>query len=152
MAKKKARAKKASKKIVKKPATKQASKKAAKPVTKKVALKKTATQKTTQRKVTAAPVIKGNMNVSALVDTIAAKTALSKTDARAALGAVVDSIQSHVGQGKKVILAGFGSFERGARKARTGRNPQTGEQIQIQASKYPKFRPGKLFRKAVGSR
>lgn len=89
------------------------------------------------------------MNAHDLVDAIAEKAGITKVAAKNALTVLTDEITSAVKKDEKVTLAGFGIFERSARKARAGRNPQTGEAIKIPASKYPKFRPGKQFREAV---
>jgi DNA-binding protein HU-beta len=61
----------------------------------------------------------------------------------------LDTIQGEVKRGKRVTIAGFGTFERGKRKARKGRNPQTGETLKIKASRYPKFRAGSSFKALV---
>lgn len=89
------------------------------------------------------------MNAHDLVNTVAEKNNITKVAAKQVLTTIVDEIQNGVKHGKKVVLAGFGTFEKTARAARKGRNPQTGEEIKIPATKYPKFRPGKNFRDAV---
>ena len=89
------------------------------------------------------------MNKSELVDSIAASAELSKRDADAALNAMLDVVQGAVAKGDKVTLPGFGSWSRTDRKARMGRNPRTGEPVQIKASKGVKFTAGAGFKAAV---
>ncbi|MGI8575203.1 MAG: HU family DNA-binding protein [Egibacteraceae bacterium] len=89
------------------------------------------------------------MNKSELIDAASDRVDLSKTDVSSALDAVLDSITDAVSRGDKVTLTGFGTFERRERSARTGRNPQTGEEMQISASKAPAFKAGKAFKEAV---
>ena len=80
---------------------------------------------------------------------VAEATELSKKDASKAVDAVFDTIQNALAQGDKLSLIGFGTFEVRDRAARTGRNPQTGKDIQIPASKVPAFKPGKGLKDAV---
>jgi DNA-binding protein HU-beta len=89
------------------------------------------------------------MNKTDLIDEIASRADLSKSQAQNALEATLDAIQEQVAQGNKVSITGFGNFERRERAARTGRNPQTGEEMQVPASKAPAFKPGKSFKDAV---
>ena len=89
------------------------------------------------------------MNKTELIAAIAAKTALSKKDAEKALNAAIDSITAALVEGDKVQLVGFGSFETKTREARTGRNPRTGEDIQIAASRTPAFKAGKALKDKV---
>lgn len=84
-----------------------------------------------------------------LVDQIAAKTDATKTDINTILDAYIDVVKSNVAEGNKVQLVGFGAFELRHRAARKGRNPQTGQEIQIPASKVPAFKPGKALKDAV---
>ncbi|MFT3873406.1 MAG: HU family DNA-binding protein [Nocardioides sp.] len=91
------------------------------------------------------------MNKRALVETIAAKTGLDTASAEAALEAVVGAISDALANGDKVIVPGFGTFEVRDRSARAGRNPQTGEAIQIAASKAPAFKPAAALKQAVAS-
>jgi DNA-binding protein HU-beta len=94
--------------------------------------------------------MKGNtMNKSELVDAASSSSGMSKGDVQSALDAILDTIQSAVGRNDKVSLTGFGNFELRERAARTGRNPQTGAEIQVAASKAPAFKPGKAFKDAV---
>lgn len=89
------------------------------------------------------------MNKTELIDAAAASTGMRKTDIQAALDAILETIADEVGRGNKVTLTGFGNFELRERAARSGRNPQTGEQIQVAASKAPTFKAGKSFKDAV---
>jgi DNA-binding protein HU-beta len=89
------------------------------------------------------------MNKSELIDAVASKTGLSRSDATNATDALLDSIVGTLQQGDQVTLVGFGTFSVRARAARSGRNPQTGETIQIKASNSPGFKAGKAFKDAV---
>ncbi len=89
------------------------------------------------------------MTKADLVDKIASGAGLSKADAGRALDAALDSIKKSLKKGQKVTLVGFGTFSVAKRKARKGRNPRTGEEIKISASKTPKFTPGKMLKQAV---
>jgi len=89
------------------------------------------------------------MNKSDLVDAIADSAGLSKADAGRALDAVVDTVTASLKRGDSVSLVGFGTFTVRDRAARTGRNPRTGETIQIAASKNPAFKAGKALKDAV---
>ena len=89
------------------------------------------------------------MNKSELIDHIAETAALSKADAGRALDAAFAGITAALQKGEQVSLLGFGSFLVGERAARTGRNPQTGEEMQIAASRQAKFRPGKALKDAL---
>ena len=86
------------------------------------------------------------MNKVTLVAKIAEKSGLSKKQAEQALGAFIDSVTEALKEGDKVQLMGFGTFEVKERAARTGRNPSTGETIEIPASKSPTFKAGKGLR------
>lgn len=88
-------------------------------------------------------------NKAELVENVAKKTGLTKKDATAAVEAVFGSIQDGLKKGDKVQLIGFGTFEVRNRAARKGRNPQTGKEIEIAASKVPAFKPGKALKDAV---
>ncbi|KIU22400.1 HU family DNA-binding protein [Weissella cibaria] len=88
-------------------------------------------------------------NKQELVNDVAATTGLTKKDATAAVDAVFASIQDTLAKGDKVQLIGFGNFEVRTRAARKGRNPQTGEEIEIAASKIPAFKPGKALKDAI---
>lgn len=89
------------------------------------------------------------MNKNDLISSVAADSGLSKADATKAVDAVFDSIEKSLKSGNEVRLVGFGTFSVADRKASTGRNPRTGETIQIPASKQPKFKAGKGLKEAV---
>ncbi|MDF7683764.1 HU family DNA-binding protein [Lactobacillus sp. ESL0679] len=89
------------------------------------------------------------INKAELVLQVSNKAELTKKKATAGVEAVLDTIQENLAKGNKVQLIGFGSFEVRERAARKGRNPQTGEEIQIPASKTPAFKPGKELKEAV---
>ncbi|MCR4782528.1 MAG: HU family DNA-binding protein [Lachnospiraceae bacterium] len=89
------------------------------------------------------------MNKTDLVSAIAAKAELSKKDAEAALKAFTDVVAEELVKGEKIQLVGFGTFEVVERAARTGRNPQTKQEITIPASKAPKFKAGKALKDIV---
>jgi DNA-binding protein HU-beta len=92
------------------------------------------------------------MNKGQLKDAIAEAAGLSGADAERALDAVLDTITKTVAGGDKVTIPGFGTFEPRERSARTGRNPQTGAEIQIAASTVPGFKAGAAFKSAVSGR
>ncbi len=89
------------------------------------------------------------MNKTELVEAMAKEANLSKKDAEAALSAFTNTVTSALKNGDKVTLVGFGTFEVRERAARTGRNPQTGKEIKISASKAPAFKAGKGFKDAL---
>jgi len=89
------------------------------------------------------------MNKTELVNSVAEATELSKKDAAKAVDAVFETIQGALAGGDKIQLIGFGNFEVRERAARKGRNPQTGKEIEIAASKVPAFKPGKALKDAV---
>ena len=89
------------------------------------------------------------MNKSELIDAIAEKGGLSKADAGKALDATIASITEALKSGDTVTLVGFGTFGVKERAARTGRNPKTGEELQIKASKVPSFKAGKGLKDSV---
>jgi DNA-binding protein HU-beta len=88
------------------------------------------------------------MNKADLVNEVA-NVVSNKTEAQAAVDCVLESIVRTLKNGDVVTLVGFGTFKVVKRKARTGRNPQTGAEIQISASNAPKFVPGKAFKDAI---
>ncbi|ACA58643.1 HU family DNA-binding protein [Candidatus Desulforudis audaxviator] len=90
------------------------------------------------------------MNKAELISSVAEKTNLTKKDAEKALSAMLESIREALSAGDKVQLVGFGTFETRERAARKGRNPQTGEEIDIAATKVPVFKAGKELRESVG--
>lgn len=89
------------------------------------------------------------MNKTELVNVVATETGLTKTDAAKAVNATFNIIKETLTEGGKVQLVGFGTFETRDRAARVGRNPQTGEEIQIPAKKAPAFKAGKELKNAV---
>ena len=91
------------------------------------------------------------MNKSELIDHVAQDSGLSKSDAGRALDSMINGISDAVQRGDRVSVAGFGTFERRERAARKGRNPQTGEELDVAASKAPAFKPAKAFKDAVNN-
>lgn len=89
------------------------------------------------------------MNKTELIEAIAASADLPKAAAGRALDAVLDAITGALKKDEQVVLVGFGTFAVKERAARTGRNPQTGNPIEIAAAKIPSFRPGKALKDAV---
>ncbi len=89
------------------------------------------------------------MNKTELVEVIAKEAKLNKTQAEAALKAFTTAVGKALKKGDKVQLVGFGTFEVAKRAARTGRNPQTGAEMKIKASKAPKFKAGKALKDIV---
>ncbi len=89
------------------------------------------------------------MNKTELVNEVAERSGLTKKDATSAVNAVFESISDTLAKGESIQLIGFGNFEVRERAARKGRNPQTGEEIDIAASKTPAFKPGKQLKEAV---
>ena len=92
------------------------------------------------------------MNKQELIDAIATATGESKRVAGDMLNATLDTIEAQVKKGERVQLPGFGTFERRARSARTARNPRTGEEIKIKATKVPAFKPGATFKDFVAGK
>ncbi|AQS53051.1 DNA-binding protein HU [Jeotgalibaca dankookensis] len=88
-------------------------------------------------------------NKAQLIEKVAEKTNLTKKEVTVTVDALFESIQETLATGEKVQVIGFGNFEVRDRAARKGRNPQTGEEIQIAASKVPAFKPGKALKDAV---
>ena len=89
------------------------------------------------------------MNKAELVDSITEKTGHTQADTIKTLDALLETIEATVAKGDKVLLVGFGTFEPHHRAARPGRNPQTGEPIEIAEATLPKFSPCKLFKDRV---
>lgn len=89
------------------------------------------------------------MNKTELVEAVAGATGGTKADAQSHVDAVLDVITGALQKGDKVSVTGFGTFEVRDRAARQGRNPQTGETIQVKASKAPAFKAGKSLKDAV---
>lgn len=89
------------------------------------------------------------MNKAELIAQVAEKSDMTKKDADKAVSAVLASIEEALSRGDKVQLVGFGTFEVRERAARKGRNPQTGEEIEIAAARVPVFKAGKSLREVV---
>jgi DNA-binding protein HU-beta len=89
------------------------------------------------------------VNKSDLVSAVAAKAEMTKKDVEKVLNELFATVEAALREGDKVQLVGFGTFEVRARQARKGRNPQTGEEIQIGATRVPAFKAGKAFKDAV---
>jgi nucleoid DNA-binding protein len=89
------------------------------------------------------------MTKAELVDSIASKTDLPKGTAERIVSTIFDDIVGALKGGEKVHISGFGTFQVSDRKARTGRNPKTGEAIQISASRSAKFKPGKTLKDSL---
>lgn len=89
------------------------------------------------------------MNKTELIDVVAKKGELTKKDAEKAVNAVLDAVTDALAAGEKIQIVNFGTFEVKTRAARTGRNPKTGEAMQIAASKTPAFTAGKGLKDAV---
>lgn len=89
------------------------------------------------------------MNKSELIAKVAEKAGITKKDAEKAVAGIFASVQEALVAGDKVQVIGFGTFEVRERAARTGRNPQSGEEIKIPATKSPAFKPGKALKDAV---
>jgi DNA-binding protein HU-beta len=90
-----------------------------------------------------------HVNKAELIDAIADRLGADKRAANNAVEAVLDTITRAVASGEKVAITGFGVFEKQVRKARTGRNPQTGAVVKIKATSVPKFRPASTFKEVV---
>jgi len=89
------------------------------------------------------------MNKAALIEKIAQDAGITKTSAAIAVDSLISGITSSLKKNQRVTLVGFGTFGTGRRKARTGRNPQTGETIQIKAKRTARFKAGKQLDKAL---
>ena len=89
------------------------------------------------------------MNKNDLVAAVASSTGLTKSDSAKAVDNIFDAVTSAMQSGEEVRLIGFGTFSVSHRKATTGRNPRTGEAIQISARNVPKFKSGKALKQAV---
>ena len=92
------------------------------------------------------------MNKGELIAALAAKTEMTKKDSETALNAVLDVIAESLKKGDKVQLIGFGTFDVKKRPARTARNPRTGAEIKIKASKAPTFKAGKALKDKVNTK
>lgn len=89
------------------------------------------------------------MNKAELIDRMAASADISKAAAARALDSMLESVTESLKQSEQVALVGFGTFSVKERAARTGRNPQTGEPIEIAAARIPAFKPGKALKDAL---
>ncbi|MFU1996434.1 HU family DNA-binding protein [Priestia megaterium] len=89
------------------------------------------------------------MKKAEFIEAVASKSELTKQDAKKAVDALFETISTTLAKGEKVQLVGFGTFEVRERAERTGRNPQTGEEITIPATKVPGFKVGKELKEAV---
>ncbi|WP_417070956.1 HU family DNA-binding protein [Niveibacterium terrae] len=89
------------------------------------------------------------MNKSELIDRVAQDADISKVEAGRAIDALIEAVKQSLKKGEDVTLVGFGTFTVGERAARSGRNPQTGATIAIEAAKVPKFRAGKALKDAL---
>ena len=89
------------------------------------------------------------MNKQELISKIAEKAGISKKDATAALAALTTTITESLQAGEKIAIPNLGSFEVRERAARTGKNPRTGESVEIAAKKLPAFKPAKALKDAV---
>jgi DNA-binding protein HU-beta len=92
------------------------------------------------------------VNKADLIERIAKDAVINKTQADSAINSVLSGIEGELKRGGRVTLVGFGTFSVGARKARTGRNPQTGKAIKIAAKKVAKFTPGAELKGAVNKK
>lgn len=89
------------------------------------------------------------MNKTELIEKVAEARGMTKKEASLVVDTVLDTIAEALKQGEKVSLIGFGNFEVRERSARKGRNPQTGEEIMIEATRVPAFKPGKQLKESV---
>ncbi len=92
------------------------------------------------------------MNKGELIESVASSTGESKRVVNDVVESFIDEVTKQVKKGERVSLPGFGTFERRNRSARTARNPQTGEEIKVKATKVPAFKPGAGFKNAVSGR
>jgi DNA-binding protein HU-beta len=92
------------------------------------------------------------LNRKELVDAIQKHTAVARSDVDKVLGSLIQHTQVAVKKGDRVSLVGFGTFEQQQRKARTARNPRSGEPVKVKATKVPRFRPGQGFKDVVSGR
>ena len=89
------------------------------------------------------------MTKTEMIDGLANKLSMHKADAEKAINIILDDIIAALKQGERVNISGFGTFSVSERKPRTGRNPKTGESIQISASRSAKFKPGKQLKESL---
>ena len=93
-----------------------------------------------------------HMNKKELIEVVSSKAEITKVEAQKVVNVMFDAIIEGLAGDGKVVLPGFGSFEVRARTARVGRNPRTGDQIKIEASRVPAFKPGKDMKEAVAKK
>jgi integration host factor beta subunit len=91
------------------------------------------------------------MTKSELIETLANKLPMNEAEAEKIINIILDDIITALKQGQRVIISGFGTFSVSVRKARSGRNPKTGESIQISASRSAKFKPGKQLKDSLNA-
>ncbi len=89
------------------------------------------------------------MNKAELIEAVAKNAKMTKVDTEVVINSALDMIKKSVKKGDDVTLIGFGTFTKSKRKARVGRNPQTGKEIKIPAMTVPKFRPGREFKDLI---
>jgi len=89
------------------------------------------------------------MNKNELINEVARKTGLSRRESEVGVQTMLDLVAKEISRGGKITLTGFGTFDVGKRKARSGVNPRTGDPIKIPASKMPRFRPSRTLRNQV---
>ena len=89
------------------------------------------------------------MNKTELIAAVAQKADISKKDAKAAVEALIETVETELKKGEKVQLVGFGTFEVAERAAREGHNPLTGKPMKIKASRSPRFKAGKAFKDSL---
>ncbi|MEG6617177.1 HU family DNA-binding protein [Peptococcaceae bacterium 1198_IL3148] len=92
------------------------------------------------------------MNKAELITSVSEKSELTKKDAEKAVNALLETVSEALAAGDKIQLVGFGTFETRERSARKGRNPQTGAEIEIAATKVPVFKAGKALKDAVAKK
>lgn len=90
------------------------------------------------------------MTKAELIEKVASDNDISKALAESVINSVTDNITRCLKKSDKITLTGFGTFSVSKRKARTGRNPQTGQEIKIKATRVPKFKPGKALKDVIG--
>ena len=90
-----------------------------------------------------------SVNKAQLVERIATSVSTTKLQVESVLDCAIENIQSAISRGEEVKLVGFGTFDVGSRKARVGRNPQSGAEIRIPARRVPRFRAGKEFKELI---
>jgi len=89
------------------------------------------------------------MNLTELVDVVSSKTGMTKGKTREAIKTTLETVLSEVKKGGRVTVVGFGAFYSSTRRARMGRNPQTGADVMIPCARVPRFHPGKVFKQAL---